>query len=54
MTKKKKGSNKIVWILLVLVVLVLVFAIVGKQAGVIGGAKTIKVEFAEASRVTIV
>ena len=54
MTKKKKGSNKIVWILLVLVVLILVFAIVGKQAGVIGGAKTIKVEFAEASRVTIV
>lgn len=54
MTKKKKGSNKIVWILLVLVVLVLVFAIVGKQAGLIGGEKTIKVEFAEASRATIV
>lgn len=54
MTKKKKGSNKIVWILLVLVVLVLVFAIVGKQTGVIGGEKTIKVEFAEAGRATII
>lgn len=54
MTKKKKGSNKIIWILLVLVVLVLVFAIVGKQAGIIGGETTIKVEFAEAGRATIV
>ena len=54
MAKKKKGSNKIIWILLIVVVLVLVFAIVGKQAGFIGGERTIKVEFAEAGRNTII
>ncbi|OEK05257.1 efflux RND transporter periplasmic adaptor subunit [Roseivirga misakiensis] len=54
MAKKKKGSNKIIWILLILVALVLVVAIVGKQAGLIGGERTIKVEFAEASRNTII
>jgi len=54
MAKKKKGSNKIIWILLILVVLVIVFAVVGKQSGLIGGEKTIKVEFAEAGRNTII
>ncbi|MFY0592656.1 efflux RND transporter periplasmic adaptor subunit [Roseivirga sp.] len=54
MAKKKKGSNKIIWILLILVVLVVLFAVIGKQAGFIGGERTIKVEFAEASKNTIV
>lgn len=37
-----------------MVVVVLVFAVVGKQMGVIGGEKTIKVEMADAGRNTIV
>lgn len=54
MAKKKKGSNKIIWILLTLVVVILVVAVVGKQMGFIGGEKTIKVEMAEAGRNTII
>lgn len=54
MAKKKKGSNKLIWILLVSVVLILVLAIVGKKAGVIGAPTTIDVEFAESKKVTIV
>ena len=54
MAKQKKRSNKFIWILLILVVVVLVGAIAAKQAGVIGGPKTLKVETAEAKRTTIV
>lgn len=54
MAKKKKGSNKLVWILLIAVVLILVIAVVGKQAGFIGAPKTIKVELASAAKTTIV
>ncbi len=54
MAKKKKGSNRIVWILLIVVAAVLIFAVVGKKAGFIGGAKTISVEVAQVSKKTIV
>lgn len=54
MAKKKKGSNKLIWILLIAVALILVVAVVGKQAGFIGAPKTIKVELAEAKKTTIV
>ncbi len=54
MAKKKKGSNKLVWVLLIAVVLILVIAVVGKQAGFIGAPKTIKVELAAAAKTTIV
>jgi HlyD family secretion protein len=45
---KKKKSNKILYILLGLVVLLVIFAIVGKSAGWIGKAKEIEVELAKA------
>lgn len=51
---KKKGSNKLIYILLIAVVLVLVIAIVGKQAGFIGQPSTLKVQMANAKRATIV
>ncbi|WP_422006301.1 efflux RND transporter periplasmic adaptor subunit [Roseivirga pacifica] len=54
MAKKKKGSNRLVWILLIAIGAILIVAIVGKQAGVIGKAPTLKVEMAEAKRTTIV
>lgn len=54
MAKKKKGSNKIIWILLIVIVLVVVAATVAKNAGIIGGERTIKVELAQVSRNTIV
>lgn len=54
MAKKKKGSNRIIWILLIVIVAVLVFAVVGKQAGMIGGPRTISVELAQVSKKTIV
>jgi HlyD family secretion protein len=54
MAKKKKGSNKLVWILLISVVLILVIAVVGKKAGFIGAPSTIEVELAEAKTTTIV
>ena len=54
MAKQKKRSNKLIWILLIAVVVILVAAIAAKQAGVIGGPKTLKVEMAEAKRTTIV
>ncbi|WP_286755630.1 efflux RND transporter periplasmic adaptor subunit [Roseivirga sp. UBA838] len=54
MAKKKKGSNRIVWILLIAVAAIMIFAIVGKQAGFIGGAKTLSVEMAKVSRNTII
>ena len=51
---KKKKSNKVLYILLGLVVLLVVFAIVGKSAGWIGKAKEIEVEVAEAKNERIV
>jgi HlyD family secretion protein len=54
MAKKKKGSNKLIYILLAVVALVLVAAVVGKQAGFIGKPKTLQVQMAEAKRTTII
>lgn len=54
MAKKKKGSNKLIYILLALVVLILVAAVVGKQAGFIGKPKTLQVQMADAKKATIV
>lgn len=54
MAKKKKGSNKLIYILLAVVALVLVAAVVGKQAGFIGKPKTLQVQMAEAKRSTII
>lgn len=54
MAKKKKGSNKLIYILLAVVALVLVAAVVGKQAGFIGKPKTLQVQMTEAKRTTII
>jgi len=47
--KRKKQSNKVLYSLIGLVVVLVIFAIVGKSAGWIGKAKEIEVELAEAS-----
>ncbi len=47
--KQKKQSNKVLYSLIGLVVVLVIFAIVGKSAGWIGKAKEIEVELAEAS-----
>ncbi len=54
MAKTKKGSNKLIWILLISVVLILVLAIVGKKTGVIGAPKTLEVQLSKVQRTTIV
>ena len=54
MANKKKGSNRIIWILLIAIIAVLVLAVVGKQTGMIGGPRTISVEMAQVSKKTIV
>ncbi|MFT6971964.1 MAG: HlyD family secretion protein [Roseivirga sp.] len=54
MAKKKKGSNKLIYILLILVVLVLIAAVVGKQAGFIGQPKTLQVQMVNAKKSTII
>ena len=54
MAKGKKKSNKVLWIFIVGVVLILVVAIGAKQAGLIGQPKKLKVQFAETSKKTIV
>jgi len=51
---KKKKSNKILYILVGLVVVLVIFAIVGKSAGWIGKAKEIEVETAKAQTERIV
>lgn len=54
MAKRKKKSNKVLYILLGLLGVVVITAIIGKQAGWIGKVKEIEVNFAEAIRTTIV
>lgn len=54
MANKKKGSNRIIWILLIAIAAILIFAVVGKQAGFIGGPTTLQVEMAEVGKKTIV
>jgi len=51
---KKKKSNKVLYILVGLVVVLVVFAIIGKSAGWIGKTKEIEVELMEASKKRIV
>jgi len=51
---KKKKSNKVLYILLGLVVVLVIIAIVGKSAGWIGKAKEIEVELAEAKTEKII
>jgi len=51
---KKKKSNKVLYILVGLVVLLVVFAIIGKSAGWIGKTKEIEVEVTEAKMERIV
>ncbi|WP_420387313.1 efflux RND transporter periplasmic adaptor subunit [Roseivirga sp.] len=54
MANKKKGSNRIIWILLIAIIAIVVLAVVAKNAGIIGAPKTIAVEMAEVSKKTIV
>ena len=54
MAKRKKKSNKVLYILLGLLGVVVITAIIGKQAGWIGKVKEIEVKFAKAIRTTIV
>jgi len=54
MAKKKKGSNRLIWILLISLVVLIVALVGAKSAGLIGQEKKLKVQIAEASRTTIV
>lgn len=54
MAKKKKKSNKILYILGGLVGVLILFAIVGKSAGWVGQKKKIQVEISEAEKNTII
>lgn len=50
----KKKSNKIIYILLGVVAFLIVFALIGRSAGWIGGEKATEVEVTEAKRTTII
>lgn len=54
MAKQKKKSNKLLYWLIGGVVVLLVFIIVGRSAGIIGKPKLMEVELAKAKRATIV
>lgn len=54
MAKKKKSNNKIIYILGGLVVALVLFAVIGKSAGIVGQKKKIKVEITNADRNTII
>jgi HlyD family secretion protein len=54
MAKQKRKSNKLVYVLIGAVAILLVFFIVGKSAGWIGKPKEVEVEVAKAKRATIV
>lgn len=54
MAKKSKGSNKVIWIVVVAVVVILVGLVGAKSAGLVGQPKTLKVELAEAGKSTII
>ena len=49
-----KKSNKILYYLLGVVGVVIIFAVIGRSAGWIGGAKEVEVEFSTAKKTTIV
>lgn len=54
MAKAKKKSNKVLWILVIGIVVILIGAIGAKKAGLIGQPSTLKVQLANAERTTIV
>jgi HlyD family secretion protein len=54
MAKQRKKSNKLVYWLIGSVVFIILFLVVGKSAGWIGKPNEIEVEFAKATRVSIV
>lgn len=54
MAKKKKGSNRLILIMVISLVVLLVVLVGAKSAGLIGQPKTLKVQVAEAARTTIV
>ncbi len=54
MAKKKKSSNRIIFILVGLVVVLLIFAAVGKNQGWVGGKASTKVEISMAEKSTII
>ena len=54
MAKRKKKSNKVLYILLAVVGALIIFLIVGKQAGIVGKKKQLEVEVAKPGLNTIV
>ncbi len=54
MAKKKKSSNKILYILGGAVVVLILFAVIGKSAGIVGQKKKIQVEVSKAEKNTII
>ncbi|MEL7146592.1 MAG: efflux RND transporter periplasmic adaptor subunit [Bacteroidota bacterium] len=54
MAKKTKSSNKFIYILLGALVLLVVFVIVARKQGLIGGDRGTKVEIAEAKKETVI
>ncbi|MEO1255278.1 MAG: biotin/lipoyl-binding protein, partial [Bacteroidota bacterium] len=54
MAKKKKSSNKILYILGGVVLVLILFAVIGKSAGIVGQKKKIQVEVGKAEKNTIV
>lgn len=54
MAKKKKGSNKIIWIIIVIFIVIVGGLVGAKSAGLIGQPKMLKVEMAEAGENTII
>ena len=54
MAKKKKSSNKVLYILGGVIVVLILFAIIGKSAGFVGQKKKLKVEVSKAEKSTII
>ena len=53
MAKKKKSNNRILYILGGVVVALILFAVIGKSAGIVGQKKKIEVETAAVEKNTI-